>query len=189
VNLILRSILRIRLEMASAAVKLAAVLVLAVVVTQSVQAQTLTVLYNFPGPPNGVEPYAGLVRDSAGNLYGTTASGGSSSYGIVFKVSKSGKETVLYDFTGGSLDGCYPYGGLLRDGAGNLYGTTNGCGTSNFGTVFKLSKDGKETVLHSFSGSSSDGASPLFDKIAHGQIWRPLWRHPTGRCFWLGSCL
>ncbi len=103
-----------------------------------------TVLYSFTGP-DGELPIAGLVRDKAGNLYGTTASGGASGFGTVFKLDTSGTETVLYSFTG-STDGLEPFGGLVRDKAGNLYGTTIGPGT-----VFKLDTTGTETVLHSFT--------------------------------------
>lgn len=122
---------------------------------------TEKVLYSFTGGADGANPFAELLRDTAGNLYGTTANGGASGLGTVFKVSKTGKETVLYSFAGGT-DGCYPYGGLLRDQAGNLYGTTEVCGASGVGTVFKLGKAGKETVLHSFAGGTSDGEFPSF---------------------------
>jgi len=64
-----------------------------------------------------------LIADSLGNLYGTTQSGGAYGYGTVFKLDKTGIETVLYSFTGGK-DGSEPWGGLVRDAAGNLYGTT-----------------------------------------------------------------
>lgn len=124
-----------------------------------------TVLHSFAGGSDGANPFAGLVLDSAGNLYGTTGNGGASSVGTVFKLSKGGKETVLYSFAGGTADGCYPYGGLLRDAAGNLYGTTEVCGASGVGTVFKLSKTGKETILHSFAGGSSDGEFPSFTSL------------------------
>jgi uncharacterized repeat protein (TIGR03803 family) len=122
-----------------------------------------TVLYNFcshSGCTDGQYPYAPLVRDAAGNLYGTTQYGGTSNLGVVFKLSATGKETVLHSFTGGA-DGVYPYGGLFRDAAGNLYGTTEIGGTSNLGVVFKISKTGKETVLHSFTGGANDGGEPL----------------------------
>lgn len=125
---------------------------------------TYTVLYRFKGGPDGANPYVGVIRDAAGNLYGTTANGGASGLGTVFKLTKTGKETVLYSFAGGS-DGCYPYGGLLRDAAGNLYGTTEVCGASGVGTVFKLTNTGKETVLHSFAGGSSDGEFPSFTSL------------------------
>jgi uncharacterized repeat protein (TIGR03803 family) len=122
-----------------------------------------TVLYTFTGGSDGANPFVGLVRDAAGNLYGTTANGGASGLGTVFKVSKADKETVLYSFMGGT-DGCYPYGGLLRDEAGKLYGTTEVCGASGVGTVFKVSKAG-EIVLHSFAGGSSDGEFPSFTSL------------------------
>jgi len=117
-----------------------------------------TVLYSFSGP-DGAFPYAALVRDDAGNLYGTTEEGGTG-YGTVFELSKSGKETVLHSFAG--PDGAYPAASLVRDDQGNFYGTTEfggtGCGSGGCGTVFKLGKTGKETVLHSFA--VSDGAYP-----------------------------
>ena len=121
---------------------------------------TETVLYSFTGGSDGAEPYAGLILDSTGNLYGTTAGGGASDWGVVFKLAPDGTETVLYSFTGGS-DGTGPYAGLILDSAGNLYGTTAGGGASDLGVVFKLAPDGTggytETVLHSFKGATSDG--------------------------------
>jgi uncharacterized repeat protein (TIGR03803 family) len=121
-----------------------------------------TVLYSFTGGADGSEPFAGLVRDAAGNLYGTTASGGTSPFGngVVFKLDTTGKETVLYTFTGGA-DGGEPFAALVKDAAGNLYGTTIAGGAFGQGTVFKLDTTGKETVLHSFDGS--DGAYPSED--------------------------
>ena len=117
-----------------------------------------TVLYSFRGGADGEYPSAGLVRDAAGNLYGTTNSGGSSGGGIVFKISSAGKETVLHSFKGGK-DGEYPYASVIRDAAGNLYGTTYGGGASGWGTVFEIDPTGKETVLYSIAGAA-DGASP-----------------------------
>ena len=122
-------------------------------------AQNYSVLYSFSGSPDGANPAAGLVRDPAGNLYGTTPSGGSSNAGTVFKKDPSGSETVLYSFTGGS-DGGYPYARLVMDSSGNLYGTTLGGGASYSGTVFKLDTSGIETVLYSFGGGN-DGALPV----------------------------
>ncbi len=126
---------------------------------------TETVLYSFTGGSDGGEPVAGLIRDSAGNFYGTTFSGGSSDNGVVFKLSKSGSETVLHSFAGGSSDGAHPWGGLIQDDKGNIYGTTSGGGASNWGTVFKLSKDGTETVLHTFVGGESDGEFPMYTSL------------------------
>src|SRR5208283_3599340 len=123
-----------------------------------------TVLYSFSGGPDGGYPLAGLIRDSAGNLYGTTQGGGASGAGVVFKVDTSGNETVLYSFTGGA-DGGYPLGGVIRDSAGNLYGTTNGGGASGAGVVFKVDTSGNETVLYSFTGGA-DGGYPLWVVLA-----------------------
>jgi uncharacterized repeat protein (TIGR03803 family) len=140
---------------------------------------TETVVHSFAGPPtDGAWPEDALLRDKAGNLYGTTSLGGTSSYGVVFRVDTSGKETVLHSFGGGTKDGCNPYGGLIRDSHGNLYGMTSGCGTAGYGVVFKLAKRGKETVLHSFKGGAKDGASPsygnlLADKL--GNLYGVTW--------------
>jgi uncharacterized repeat protein (TIGR03803 family) len=146
----------------SAALMLAVVLVLGVVTIPSAQAQTFTLLYNFTDGPDGAYPYAGLVRDAAGNLYGTTyyCNCNSSYYGVVFKVDTSGTEIVLYSFAGSS-DGAYPYAGLVLDSAGNLYGTTEVGGASGNGTVFKVDTSGSETVLHSFAGGTTDGCNPV----------------------------
>jgi uncharacterized repeat protein (TIGR03803 family) len=124
---------------------------------------TENVLYTFcslSGCTDGEYPYAPLVRDAAGNLYGTTQYGGTAGLGVVFKLSPIGTETVLHSFTGGGSDGALPYGGLFRDAAGNLYGTTESGGTANLGVVFKISKAGKETVLHTFTGATNDGSEP-----------------------------
>jgi len=115
------------------------------------------VLYTFEGGADGANPWSGLLRDSAGNLYGTTEAGGTAGYGTVFRFSPSGDKTVLYNFQGGT-DGSYPFGELITDGKGNLYGTTYRGGPADCGTVFKLSKSG-ETVLYSFKGGA-DGQNP-----------------------------
>ncbi|HUE22201.1 MAG TPA: choice-of-anchor tandem repeat GloVer-containing protein, partial [Bryobacteraceae bacterium] len=81
-----------------------------------------SVLFNFTGGADGGQPYAGVIGDSAGNLYGTTSAGGAANAGVVYKLDRSGQETVLYSFTGGA-DGFEPLAGLIRDPAGNLYGT------------------------------------------------------------------
>jgi uncharacterized repeat protein (TIGR03803 family) len=118
-----------------------------------------TVLYNFTGGADGGAPDAGVIRDSAGNLYGTASVGGTSGNGVVYELSRSGKLMVLYTFTGGA-DGSLPAAPLVRDAAGNLYGTAAEGGASSSGVVFELDTTGKETVLHSFSGGK-DGAFPL----------------------------
>ena len=124
-----------------------------------------TVLYSFTGGADGAHPWAGVVRDENGNLYGTAGGGGAFGHGVVFEVDPTGKETVLYSFTGGT-DGGFPYGGLVRDKQGNLYGTTAYGGDQMdpcdglCGVVFKLDPTGKETVLYSFHGGA-DGADPM----------------------------
>ena len=102
------------------------------------------VLYRFGEGADGAGPYAGLVMDAKGNLYGTTNQGGASGYGTVFKVDKTGKETLLHTFTGVGGDGAFPYDDLLLDAKGNLYGTTASGGSaecnggSGCGLVFRL---------------------------------------------------
>jgi uncharacterized repeat protein (TIGR03803 family) len=129
------------------------------VTNPSAQAQTFTILYSFTGGADGSGPHAGLIRDAAGNFYGTTYAGGdlSCKCGTVFKLDATGKETVLHSFTN-NPDGAYPQAGLVRDAAGNLYGTTQRGGAVGFGTVFKLTLNtGEETVLHSFTGGPDGG--------------------------------
>ena len=122
----------------------------------------VTVLHNFAGS-DGYHPYGVLIRDGAGNLYGTTGYGGSNGYGIVFKLNEAGKETTLYNFTGGA-DGGNPIAELVRDHEGNFFGTTSvgggGACSGGCGTVFELSKTGKETTVYRFLGSP-DGAFPF----------------------------
>jgi uncharacterized repeat protein (TIGR03803 family) len=115
------------------------------------------VLHTFTGGADGGIPNAGVIRDWAGNLYGTTGSGGTANAGVVYKVDPGGHETVLYSFMGGA-DGAGPSGSLAVDSAGNLYGTAGG-GTGNSGVVYKLDTAGHETVLYSFTGGT-DGSAP-----------------------------
>src|SRR5579885_3073315 len=133
-----------------------------------------TVLYTFSGGKDGAFPSAALTLDSSGNLYGTTANGGSmsgqlcqeSGCGVVFELSPVGgrwKLIVLHRFHG--KDGSQPFAPVTFDTAGNLYGTTaSGGGTGGNGVVYKLTPgsngEWKETVLHAFAGGN-DGASPL----------------------------
>jgi uncharacterized repeat protein (TIGR03803 family) len=131
---------------------------------------TETVLYSFRGGSDGASPVAGLLADEAGNLFGTTMTGGGAGCyenqgcGTVFRLATDGAETVLYSFQSGS-DGAFPLAGLISDSAGNLYGTTTGCCGESKGTVFKLAPDGTETVLHAFTGGK-DGAYPRSSLIA-----------------------
>jgi uncharacterized repeat protein (TIGR03803 family) len=129
-----------------------------------------TVLHTFTDGADGARPN-GLIRDTAGNLYGTAQAGGDQSCtdfspvgcGTVFKLNKNGRFSVLYTFVHGTQDGRAPWAGVVRDGAGNLYGTTTAGGTSDFGIVFKLNSRGKEIVLHNFTGYPNDGNDPRAD--------------------------
>jgi uncharacterized repeat protein (TIGR03803 family) len=129
-----------------------------------------SVLYSFCPLPNcidGSAPLAPLVRDAAGNLYGTTSQGGTSNQGTVFRLDKTGHETVLHSFgfcsTLNCTDGLEPVAGLIMDAVGTLYGTTQYGGAYGQGTVFEVDKTGDETVLYSFCSASgcTDGAEPV----------------------------
>ena len=137
-----------------------------------------TVLHTFSGGKDGAIPVTGLIFDKSGNLYGTTSAGGGATNcqecGVVFRLSHTSsgwKETVLHSFTCCSGGG-KPYGGLILDTAGSLYGTASEFGNmtacnSGCGVVFKLSRlsggGWKETVLHAFD--KSDGAGPYASLI------------------------
>jgi uncharacterized repeat protein (TIGR03803 family) len=130
-------------------------------------AQTFNVFYNFTGGTDGGVPLAGLIMDTAGNLFGTTSAGGSAGAGTVFKLNASGQEQVLYTFSGGA-DGANPQSSLLLDSSGNLFGTTYAGGAHGYGTVFELPASGPQKVLHSFAGGS-DGANPIAGLIMNTQ--------------------
>ncbi len=158
-----------------------------------------SVLYSFQS--NGQDAYnpqAGLIFDSAGNLYGTTSAGGSGGDGAVFELSpQSGgwSETVLYSFQGGT-DGNFPVAGLIFDAAGDLYGTTSygGSGGCSYGcgTVFELSPQSgggwSESVLYSFQSSGADGNDPqaslVFD--AAGNLYGTTYQGGNATCS--GGC-
>src|SRR5208283_2703363 len=117
------------------------------VLTNVVQGQThtITVLHNFAGGVDGEYPEAGLTMDRAGNLYGTTAFGGASNMGMVFRLSRAGSGwvlTPLHSFQGAPNDGAYPYSGVVFGPDGSLYGTTSRGGqhggNDGNGTVYRL---------------------------------------------------
>jgi len=149
------------------------------------------VVYSFQGSPDGYYPWASLVADSAGNLYGTTESGGSN-YGTVFELTPPATaggtwtEQVLHAFQNDSSDGKYPTGTLVFDKQGNLYGTTQAGGPFNSGTIFELSPpaavggDWTETILWIFPSGllkgyepagklSIDGAGNLYGTTSSGK--------------------
>jgi len=123
---------------------------------------TESVIYSFQGA-DGAAPEAGLIFDQAGNLYGTTSTGGKYHVGTVFQLAPSGgvwTETVLHSFN--DKDGSHPLASLIFDQAGNVYGTTLFGGPSHGGVVFQLKLSAgvwTETVLHTFSGRK-DGIDP-----------------------------
>jgi uncharacterized repeat protein (TIGR03803 family) len=134
---------------------------------------TETILHNFNAVGDGYSPYANLVFDKSGDLYGTTNLGGANNYGTVFELSPQGSswtETILHSFNKNGVDGYYPYGGVVFDGSGNLYGTTtaggslNGCNHRGCGAVFELipGSGGQwtEEILYPFSGAQTDGHYP-----------------------------
>jgi len=154
--------------------------------TVYVYAGRFYVLHAFENQDDGAQPFANLISDSAGNLYGTTQSGGSGGGGTVFEVTPSGNFSVLYSITGGGNS----RGPLVFDPAGNLYGTLCYGGPQGLGSVFKLTPGTSGwtyTSLHDFVGS--DGAFPYgsvsFDAqgnlygtasrggaYSHGVIWK-----------------
>jgi uncharacterized repeat protein (TIGR03803 family) len=128
-----------------------------------------TILYNFGGPGDGVDAASQVVFGPDGNLYGSTAAGGASNCGIVYRLEPGPtpwlgwEETILHDFANSQEDGCNPRASVVFDAQGRLYGTTSGGGTWSSGTVFELTplKAGayRERIIHSFSGA--DGSQPL----------------------------
>ncbi len=133
-----------------------------------------TILYRFTGGSDGGNPYSPVILDTAGNIYGTTQSGGTTGLGTVFELSASGSgwtESVLYSFTG-IPDGSQPESGLLMDASGNLYGTTADGGAGNSGTVFEIVPSGgswTENILYNFG--PQDGYAPygglIFDSAGN----------------------
>ena len=141
----------------------------------------LSTIYSFAGRPDGVAAFGRLLRDGWGNIYGTTSNGGGlADAGSVFRLDRTGSESVLYGFAG-RPDAANPEEGMVRDSAGNLYGTTNRGGAIDAGTVFKLDAAGHETVLHSFGGP--EGSYPqgpvVFDS---GNLYGTVPNAAAGGC-------
>ncbi|HEY7098676.1 MAG TPA: choice-of-anchor tandem repeat GloVer-containing protein [Terriglobales bacterium] len=116
-----------------------------------------TVLHTFAGGEDGGYPNGPLVRDAAGNLYGTTHEEGTFRAGVIFKIDPSGQETILHTFD--RSDGLAGSGNLIADEEGNLYGVTNGGGSYGYGVAFRLDPSGNLSLLHSFNGGT-DGSFP-----------------------------
>ncbi len=126
-------------------------------------ASTLTTLASFTGG-NGADPVGGVTEDGAGDLFGTTDAGGTAGEGTVFELAAGASSiTVLASFNG--ANGAYPGGALIADAAGDLFGTTEGDGITNSGTVFELAAGSSTiTTLATFTGSN--GAVPGYDLVA-----------------------
>lgn len=129
---------------------------------------TLTTVYTFSGTSNGANPFAGLSnRDASYNYYGTTANGGTSNNGTVYKLTPNGSTsyslTSLYAFRGGSTDGANPYGGVLSVG-NNLYGqTVQGGSSASLGIVYQLStatSNATPTPIYTFASNGYYGGLP-----------------------------
>jgi uncharacterized repeat protein (TIGR03803 family) len=115
------------------------------------QAQTFKPLHQFDSDRDGAFSEGAVLRDAAGNLYGTTTSGALGfDNGIVFKIDSTGRETVLFAFDD-FVSGTFPTGNLIQDAAGNLYGIAEG-GPGGAGVAYKLSPQGEQTLLFSFQG-------------------------------------
>lgn len=132
------------------------------------------VLYSFTGMNgDGATPWSGVIRDGAGNLFGTTKMGGPASNGTVFQLSPSGSgwiESVLYTFQAPG-DGYWPVGGLMFDASGDLLGTTNSGGVNAGGTAFNMSRMGAETVIYNFVGHLEGGAYGSLVADASGNLY------------------
>lgn len=144
-----------------------------------------SVLHEFTGGDDGGQPLGSLVFDAEGNAYGTAAAGGANGVGLVFKLSPPRlafdapwTESVLYSFQGGS-DGELPFGNVVFDAAGNLYGTTSrggaghvGCFQAGCGTIYELSPTAsgqwQETQLHAFTDNFGEGAEPRAGLVFDG---------------------
>ena len=118
-----------------------------------------SVLWNFAAGADGVFPVGALVIGADGNFYGTTCRGGANGLGVVYKLTPAGVESILWNFGAGS-DGQCPEAGLTLGSDGNFYGTTNDGGAAGYGTVFRITPDGVETVLWSFGATADDGRNP-----------------------------
>jgi uncharacterized repeat protein (TIGR03803 family) len=137
--------------------------------TYSGNSWTERVIYSFSGAPDGFLPDSGLFIDKNGNLFGTTISGGADNLGTVYELTYDSKlgwtEKFRYSFQNGT-DGSVPFGGLVSDSAGNLYGASSDGGINGGGTIFELSPSGNSwtfTTIYSLSGAPGQDCGPAAD--------------------------
>jgi len=145
-----------------------------------------SLLHVFTTGPGGLTPTSGLIQDSLGNLYGTTFNGSNGfAAGVAYRIATNGGFKELLNFGSVPGGGYYPFAGLSRDAAGNLYGITQAGGPfGNSGAIYKLDAKGNETVLHGFydvahglpgyAGLVSDAAGNLFGTADGGNPSLPL---------------
>ena len=156
------------------------------------QAQTFSVLHKFHGRSDGLNPN-GVTLDAKGDLYGTAFAGGASNSGVAFRLDSAGKLTVLHSFMILSpKDGAFPAANLIKDAAGDLYGTTTFGGITRFmrGALFKLDKAGRITVLYGFCHGNGcpDGENPASTPVrdAAGNLYGTAMA--GGDCSTVGGC-
>jgi uncharacterized repeat protein (TIGR03803 family) len=134
---------------------------------------------NFGSTPDGANPAAGLILGSTGDFYGTTAAGGASKDGTVFKMTPAGTVTLLHSFTGSS-DGSMPIGALVQASDGNLYGTCYSGGANGTGTVFRITTKGAFTKIYDFAAEAAPGNIGNFPKAgliqaSDGNLYGTAW--------------
>jgi uncharacterized repeat protein (TIGR03803 family) len=150
--------------------RIACVLLSLVLIAFPAVAQTFQVLYTFTGGADGGYPWDSPLLYK-GMLYGTTFSGGTAGYGVIYQVdAKSGRETVLHTFLGGPADGGSPDAGLIRDSAGNLWGAADMGGVHGAGALFQLTPSGAIT-LYSLAAANGQGPQSTLVRDAQGNFY------------------
>jgi uncharacterized repeat protein (TIGR03803 family) len=144
----------------------------------------IDVLYTFNGENDSGQAFVGVTADKSGNLYGAAAgqTGGCDTFGTVYELTASSKFKALHQFNGN--DGQYPVGTVIRDKAGNLYGTASGGGSHNLGIVYKISANGTFSTLHAFTGGTTDGGTPESGIVMdeNGNLYGTTWEGGSGSC-------
>jgi uncharacterized repeat protein (TIGR03803 family) len=155
----------------------------------SVSAQSYSLLASFNNI-DGSNPVGDPLIDSSGNVFGTTQTGGAAGCGVIYELVNNGggsyTNTTLYNFAGGGKDGCNPYGGLVMDSSGNLYGSAPLDGEYAAGVIYELANSGgtyTESVIYAFKGHS-DGAFPYGDLAmdAKGRLYGTTYNGAGGNC-------